>query len=125
MKARVTFNVQLPYTVRRNGVAHVAWCPALDVYSQGPSHKKAVLNLADALRLFLMSCYERGTLDQVLRESGFRPEPPARRTSKKKAVSKGFDTLMVPLPFLVHTRRKESCLVSPHNHGRSSSGSLN
>lgn len=105
------FTVQLPYAVKRNGVAHVAWCPVLDVYSQGPSHKKAVGNLADALRLFLMSCYERGTLDQVLRESGFRPATSTRRTSKKKAVSKGFDTLMVPLPFLVDTRRKELCLA--------------
>jgi hypothetical protein len=105
------FNVQLPYAVKRNGVAHVARCPALDVYSQGPSQKKAVENLADALRLFLMSCYERGTLDQVLRESGFRPASLPRRTSKKKAVSKDFHTLMVPLPFLVHTRRKELCLA--------------
>ena len=102
------FNVQLPYAVKRNGVAHVAWCPALDVYSQGPSRKKAVENLGDALRLFLMSCYERGTLDQVLRDSGFRPAAPTRRTSTKKTVSKGFDTLMVPLPFLVDTRRKEA-----------------
>ena len=108
------FNVQLPYTVKRNGLAHVAWCPALDVYSQGPSHKKAVKNLGDALRLFLMSCYERGTLDQVLRESGFRPAAPIRRASTKRAVSKGFDTLMVPLPFLVDTRRRP-CL---HGQGR-------
>ena len=82
------FNVQLPYAVKRNGVAHVAWCPALDVYSQGPSHKKAVKNLADALRLFLMSCYERGTLDQVLAKavSGPRPTyvvPPRRKPSRK------------------------------------------
>jgi predicted RNase H-like HicB family nuclease len=105
------FNVQLPYAVKRDGASHVAWCPALDVYSQGPSHKKAVANLADALRLFLMSCYDRGTLDKVLRESGFRPAIPIRRTSTKQAVSKGFDTLMVPLPFLVDTRRKELCLA--------------
>ena len=106
------FNVELPYAIKRNGVAHVAWCPALDVYSQGPSQRKAVENLADALRLFLMSCYERGTLDQVLRESGFRPASPLRRASKKKAVSKDFNTLMVPLPFLVHTRRKEAAQAS-------------
>jgi predicted RNase H-like HicB family nuclease len=111
LKARLVFNIQLPYAVKRNGVSHVAWCPALDVYSQGPSHRKAVANLADALRLFLMSCYERGTLDQVLRESGFRPAAPTRRTSTKRAVSKGFDTLMVPLPFLVDMRRKELCLA--------------
>ena len=105
------FNVELPYAMKRNGVAHVAWCPALDVYSQGPTQRKAVENLADALRLFLMSCYERGTLDQVLRESGFRPAGPRRQTSKKKAASKDVNTLMVPLPFLVHTRRKELCLA--------------
>ena len=101
------FNLQLPYATKRDGASHVARCPALDVYSQGPSHRKAVTNLADARRLFLMSCYERGTLDQVLRDSGFRPATPTRRTSTTKAASKRFDTLMVPLPFLVDTRRKE------------------
>ncbi len=104
------FNVQLPYATKRDGASHVAWCPALDVYSQGPSHRKAVSNLADALRLFLMSCYERGTLDQVLRESGFWPATPSRRASTMKA-AKRVDTLMVPLPFLVDTRRKELCLA--------------
>ena len=111
MRARVQFNVQLPYAVKRDGASHVAWCPALDVYSQGPSQKKAITNLADALRLFLMSCYERGTLDQVLREGGFRPASPLRRSGTKKATSKGLDMLMVPLPFLVDTRRKELCLA--------------
>ena len=105
------FNLQLPYATKRDGASHVARCPALDVYSQGPSHRKAVTNLADALRLFLMSCYERGTLDQVLRDSGFRPASPTRRTSTMKTASKQFDTLMVPLPFLVDTRRKELCLA--------------
>lgn len=100
--------MQLPYATKRDGAAHVAWCPALDVYSQGPSHRKAVSNLVNALRLFLMSCYERGALDQVLRDSGFRPATPTRRTSTIKAASKRLNTLMVPLPFLVGTRRVTS-----------------
>lgn len=37
-----------------------------------------------------------------------RPATSTRRTSTKHAVSKGFDTLTVPLPFLVDTRRKEA-----------------
>ena len=103
------FNVQLPFTVKKDGAAFVSCCPALDVYSQGPSQKKAVENLADALRLFLVSCYERGTLDRVLKASGFRPATAARRVSTKKAASKSLNVLSVPLPFLVDTERKELC----------------
>jgi len=35
--------------------------------------RKALDNLAEALYLFLRSCFERGMLGQVLKEAGLRP----------------------------------------------------
>lgn len=56
---------------------YVASCPVLDVYSQGETSEQAQKNLIEALTLFLTSCFERGTLDAVLKESGFRPYQPS------------------------------------------------
>jgi predicted RNase H-like HicB family nuclease len=72
VRMTAVFEVQLPFSVKREGKWFVSNCPPLDVCSQGPTAKKATENLVDALQLFLLSCYERGTLDRVLRESGFR-----------------------------------------------------
>jgi predicted RNase H-like HicB family nuclease len=41
----------------------------LDVHSQGHTREQAERNLQDARATFLLSCYERGTLDVVLREA--------------------------------------------------------
>jgi predicted RNase H-like HicB family nuclease len=51
----------------------LSWCPLVDVYSQGDSEQEAKDNLVDALSLFFISCIERNTLDDVLKECGFRP----------------------------------------------------
>jgi hypothetical protein len=49
-----------------------AGCPSLNVYSQGSSKEDAKRCLREAIELWLESCLERGTLDEALRESGFR-----------------------------------------------------
>ncbi len=41
--------------------------PILDVITQGETEEKAKQNLNDALSLFLVSWFERGTLDSVLK----------------------------------------------------------
>jgi predicted RNase H-like HicB family nuclease len=97
MKTPTTTSLRLPFRVKKDGGVFVSCCPTLDVYSQGPTRRKAIDNLVDALRLFLVSCYERKTLDQVLKS---RPRTAARN---------GLGMLTVPLPFLVETERKESC----------------
>ena len=75
---RVTARVQVEFTVpaevRQEGACFVAGCQPLDVFSQGETEESALVNLAEALQLFIESCYERGTLEQVLKDCGFRPE---------------------------------------------------
>lgn len=65
----ITLSFQLPYRIRPDQGWYVASCPSLDVHSQGKSQKQAKDNLREALTLFLTSCIERGTLDQVLKDT--------------------------------------------------------
>ena len=89
----VKLEAELPVEVKRNGGVYLASCPLLDVCSQGLTRKKALANLGDALYLFFRSCYERGTLTRVLKESGFVPrKAPGRKPPL---------TLRVSIPFQV------------------------
>jgi len=72
--SRIRFDLAVPAQVREDGDHFVSFCPALDVYSQGPSEEAALDNLAEALQLFVESCLARGTLDRVLKDCGFEPE---------------------------------------------------
>ena len=58
-------------------VGYVSHCPELDVFSQGKTEESAIKNLHEALELFIESCYENGTLLDVLRESGYKLNPKA------------------------------------------------
>ncbi len=69
---RVVFEVKLPATVKKKAAYWVSSCPALDVFSQGPTEEEARKNLEEALRLFLLSCYERNTLEEAVKECGLR-----------------------------------------------------
>lgn len=89
----VNIEAQLPVEVKREGKLYIASCPLLDVCSQGPTRKKALANLGDALYLFFRSCYERGTLMQVLKESGFVPTRAPGKAPRH--------TIRVPIPFQV------------------------
>lgn len=69
----IRFEMRVPITVEQDGDWFISACPSLDVYSQGDTRDKAVSNIIEALQLFISSCYERGTLDQALKECDFLP----------------------------------------------------
>jgi predicted RNase H-like HicB family nuclease len=71
--AEVLFSLKLPCKITKCEKWFLATCPILDVHSQGETEKKAKKNLIEALFLFSISCFERGTLDTVLKDCGFRP----------------------------------------------------
>lgn len=68
---RVLFSLTVDAEIWEEDDVFVSHCPALDVYSQGDTEKDARTNLVEALQLFVESCYERGTLDAVMKERGF------------------------------------------------------
>lgn len=82
---------KLPFKIKKDNGWYVSSCSIIDVHSQGKTIKKAKENLGEALSLFLVSCFERGTLSEVLRESGLRPLHKAPRTPKRIDKSKYLD----------------------------------
>ena len=70
---QVTFRMRVPAGVKKDGGTFVASCDILDVHSQGETEKQALENLVEALQLFVETCFEKGTLEQVLQAQGFAP----------------------------------------------------
>jgi predicted RNase H-like HicB family nuclease len=90
----VKIEAVLPYRIVRDGRFYMASCQVLDVHSQGKTKKAALENLIEASQLFIATCIEMGTLDQVLKDSGFRVSAkPLRKRASKEA-----PTISVPIP---------------------------
>jgi len=71
MSETVTFSVNLPIAVKKEGAVYSSWCPILDVSAFGKTREEARAMLSEAVRLFIVDCYRRGTLERVLKDSGF------------------------------------------------------
>lgn len=89
--------LKVPFQVKKNDGWYISSCAILDIHSQGQTEKKAVENLNEALALFLFSCFERGTLVEVLKESGFAPQQQKPSHTTKKVDSSRL--LDVNIPF--------------------------
>jgi predicted RNase H-like HicB family nuclease len=55
----------------KEGDTYVAYVPALDVSSCGATDGEARRNIRDAVRGFLASSADMGTLDEILQEAGY------------------------------------------------------
>ena len=64
--------IRITASLKDKGHCIVAYCPELDVYSQGYTKEEARQNLKEAVRLFLEEAGRMGTLEQILSEAGFR-----------------------------------------------------
>ena len=74
MTTRLGVEFTVPVEVREEGAYYVSACPPLNVCSQGATEEAALVNVAEALHLFMESCFERGTLEEVFKDCGFRPD---------------------------------------------------
>ena len=102
----IQFNMRLPAVITKKVRWFVAYCPALDVASQGETEEEAKKNLTEALLAFLLSCHERGVLDAVLKESGFIP---ARSMPTAVNIKDDFEYINVPLPFMIDMGNHHRC----------------
>jgi predicted RNase H-like HicB family nuclease len=100
---RIAMEFKVPARIRKKGKWFISSCPLLDVHSQGHTSDEAQRNLVDALSSFLISCYERGTLDEVLRDAGFVPVADTR--APETVLGKTDIELTVPLPFVIESSR--------------------
>jgi len=87
MSATVTFSINLPFRITREEKWFVAWCPLLDVSSAGKSKEKALAMLSEAIGLFLTESLRMGTLERVLKESGFVKAVQAAPKPRQQQVS--------------------------------------
>ncbi len=70
-EAAFVFTIRFPTSFVEEGAGRVvALCATLDIMSQGATREEAKRNLVASVQLFVESCFERGTLDQVLKECG-------------------------------------------------------
>lgn len=93
MKKQLAAIINLPFDIKKDDGWYVATCSILDVHSQGKTMKKAKENLREALSLFLISCFERGTLDEVLKGPDVRP---IHSNTKKRVDKSKFLDINVP-----------------------------
>ena len=56
----------------KEGATYVAHAPELDVSSCGDTDEQARRNIQDAVRGFLETCAEMGTLEAILLEAGYQ-----------------------------------------------------
>ncbi len=89
--------------VKKEGDWYVSECLSLPVASQGRTDTEAMASLMEAIQLFVESCLDRGTLEQVLVKHHWKPtlRPP-------RDVPPGTFALPVPLPHVVK-RHLEEC----------------
>jgi predicted RNase H-like HicB family nuclease len=68
----VALKIKLAAATRQDGDQWLAWCPPLDVVTQGSTEKAALIALREAIALWFESCVDRGVLDKALKEAGFK-----------------------------------------------------
>jgi len=71
MRVMVQAQFQLFGMMKKENGWYVAHCPPLDITTQGRTEDEAKKNLVEASELFVVSCFERGTFEQALRELGW------------------------------------------------------
>jgi len=107
MDVNIRLDVRLPIEVNKGDKYYIASCPALVVASQGKTIKKAKANLEEALTSFFISCIERGVLDAVLQDRGFKSAK--KITSVKRPPLKKKDYIDIPLYLLANQAEPNRC----------------
>lgn len=95
---QIKFEIQgLQASVKKKGKYYISCCQPLDVCSQGETKK-------EALTLFLIVCFEKGTLNKVLNDCGFV------HTDKQKKLPPGYESIDIdlPLPFQIPQKDKSN-----------------
>jgi hypothetical protein len=62
----------------------VAYCPTLQIYSQGTNEGRARTALESAVKLFLGTCLKFGNIDQALKQRGFSEVSEAETTNPRQ-----------------------------------------
>jgi len=84
----VNIELTMPISIKEEGGYYITSCKVLDIHSQGKTKKKAISNIIEAVQLFIETCYEMGTLDEVLKDAGLHvSKMKARRIKRDTSIS--------------------------------------
>ena len=67
-----TAQVQVEFFVIKEGDIFAAYCPSLNLATQGDTYDEACKAFQEALEIFIEEVVKSGTLDAVLQEHGWR-----------------------------------------------------
>lgn len=85
-KHSILMSFELPFTVEKDEFGYwISECPPLRVLSQGDTRDEAVENLKEAVSLFLVNSYDRGVLNDVLRECGITTQQVLLNNNEKES----------------------------------------
>ena len=101
MRVVIQTEFRLFGVLRKENGWYIAHCPPLDITTQGRTEAEAKKNLREASELFVVSCFERGTFEQALRELGWRVFPGgvvSQRELSQPLPAGGF-RFPIPVPF--------------------------
>jgi len=65
------YQIEFDGIIFKEGETFIAYCPKLDVSSCGNTIDVARKNLKTAVRLFIEEAEKMGTIEEILRESGY------------------------------------------------------
>ncbi len=74
MQKAVHISVKLPVNIRNEDGRIVTSCFLLDTPQEGLNKPDALDALTDAVRSFLISCFENGTIDRMLHDHELCPQ---------------------------------------------------
>ncbi|PIS14935.1 hypothetical protein COT64_00040 [Candidatus Shapirobacteria bacterium CG09_land_8_20_14_0_10_39_12] len=69
---KVLFRVSLPVSILKEGKYFIAYTPVLDLSTSGRSFEKAKERFGKVVQIFFEELLEKGTLDEVLGDLGWR-----------------------------------------------------
>ncbi|MGC2110811.1 MAG: type II toxin-antitoxin system HicB family antitoxin [Candidatus Korobacteraceae bacterium] len=101
MRVAVQAEFKLFGVIKRQGDWYVAYCPPLDITTQGRTLSEAKENLQEASYLFMVSCFERGTFEQAMRELGWSVAKGSASTEqgRRLEIPEGAFHFPIPIPF--------------------------
>ena len=73
------FSVKLPLQIMKEGNVFVAYCPALDIATQGNTFAEAQKMFAELVGVFFEELEAKGTTDNVLTQCGWKKIPRQHR----------------------------------------------
>ena len=105
MKGIVKIEIKVPVKITEKDNVFVSHCPVLDVASQRNTAQEARENFVEAVTAFLLTCFDMGTLAEVLKSCGSEHVEPS--TVSHFPATDDADLIDIPLPFIIDNSSAE------------------